>query len=96
MSSISQGMNQIDEYLREMLAKEGSDLHFMAGDPPRLRVHGELTTMRPDPLANDAAEAALYQIMSGVDQQHFRQVNSTDFAYSIEGLARFRVNVFRH
>ena len=96
MTTSAAAMNQIDEFLREMMAKEGSDLHFLAGDPPRVRVHGELTVMREERLSKEVAEEALYQIMSGVDQQNFSKRNSTDFAYAIEGLARFRVNVFRH
>ena len=35
-------MARIDEYLLEVLKRNGSDLHFMAGDPPRLRQYGEL------------------------------------------------------
>ena len=37
---------RIDEYLREVLVKGGSDLHFVAGDPPRIRLHGELQSLR--------------------------------------------------
>ncbi|MEM8983157.1 MAG: type IV pilus twitching motility protein PilT [Pseudomonadota bacterium] len=96
MTTETTTVRAIDDYLREMMAREGSDLHFMAGDPPRVRVHGELTNMRSDRLSRDETEEALYQIMSGIDQQHFVQNNSCDFAYSIEGLARFRVNVLRH
>ena len=33
---------RIDEFLSEVLIKSGSDLHFVAGDPPRIRLHGEL------------------------------------------------------
>ncbi|MEM1263306.1 MAG: PilT/PilU family type 4a pilus ATPase [Pseudomonadota bacterium] len=96
MTTETTAVRAIDEYLREMMAREGSDLHFMAGDPPRVRVHGELTNMRDRRLSREETEEALYQIMSGIDQQHFAANNSCDFAYSIEGLARFRVNVLRH
>ena len=35
-------MNQIDQFLKEALEKNSSDLHFISGDPPRVRVHGFL------------------------------------------------------
>ena len=39
---------RIDEFLTEVLAKGGSDLHFVAGDPPRIRIYGELQTLRDE------------------------------------------------
>ena len=41
---------RIDEYLREVLSRNGSDLHFVAGDPPRIRLFGELHTLREQKL----------------------------------------------
>ena len=46
-------MAQIDPLLSEILEKRGSDLHFIAGDPPRIRVYGDLMPLRPDTLAAD-------------------------------------------
>lgn len=88
--------NLIDGYLREALERDASDLHFIAGDPPRIRVHGELATLRDELLAQAEVQEAVYQLMSGVNQRHFEQHDATDLAYEVEGLARFRVNVFRH
>ncbi len=96
MSSESSKIHLIDESLRAMLERSGSDLHFLAGDPPRIRVHGELQELSPERLTKEHTETALYQIMSGTDQQHFNERDSTDFAYEITDVARFRVNVFRH
>ncbi|MEO1203139.1 MAG: type IV pilus twitching motility protein PilT [Pseudomonadota bacterium] len=96
MSSELTSVRLIDESLRAMLERSGSDLHFLAGDPPRIRVHGELQELNPERLTKEHTETALYQIMSGTDQQHFNERDSTDFAYEIADVARFRVNVFRH
>jgi len=41
---------RIDEFLLEVLKKGGSDLHFVAGDPPRIRLNGELHLLREAPL----------------------------------------------
>jgi twitching motility protein PilT len=39
-------MAQIDQFLEEIMRRRGSDLHFLAGDPPRIRLHGELSPLR--------------------------------------------------
>ena len=44
-------MPEIDSFLTEVLQKRGSDLHFIAGDPARIRLYGDLTTLRPEKLA---------------------------------------------
>ena len=87
---------QIDEYLREMFEKKGSDLHFIAGDPARLRMHGDLMSMRKERLTAPQVESTLMEIMPPAPRQSFEEHDGCDFAYAIEDLARFRVNVFRH
>ncbi|MFW2403777.1 MAG: type IV pilus twitching motility protein PilT [Gammaproteobacteria bacterium] len=89
-------MNSIDEYLKQLIAKNGSDLHYIAGQPPRIRVYGELQPLRSNPLGVDEARDALLQIMTAASRKQFEDHDATDFAYSLEGIARFRVNVFRH
>jgi twitching motility protein PilT len=86
----------IDEYLREVLEKSGSDLHFVAGDPPRVRVYGELRTLREEPLGQDFAREALLEIMPRQAATRLEEKDGADFAYTIPGVSRFRVNVFRH
>ena len=88
-------MARIDEFLEEVLKKDGSDLHFMAGDPPRIRQYGKLTTLRPDTLAPDFVKEALYEIMPRKPLERFETRDGTDFAYSLGTAARFRVNVMR-
>ena len=87
---------RIDEFLREVLAKGGSDLHFVAGDPARIRVYGELQTLRDEPLGQDFAREALTEIMNRQALARLEEKDGADFAYTIPGVSRFRVNVFRH
>jgi twitching motility protein PilT len=87
---------RIDEYLAEVLNRKGSDLHFLAGDPPRIRLYGDLLTLRPDKLQPDLVRDALYEIMSKQAIDRFEAKDGTDFAYQLQGVARFRVNVMRH
>ena len=86
----------IDDYLTEALNRNGSDLHFISGDPPRVRIHGDLQLLSKDVLTIDHVSEALYQIMSGTLQKSFETHDAVDFAYAIPGVSRFRVNVMRH
>ncbi len=89
-------MNKIDEFLKQALEKNSSDLHFIAGDPPRVRIHGSLTTLNDEILTNDFVQEAVYEIMDGQMQKDFESDDAVDFAYAIPELSRFRVNVMRH
>ena len=88
-------MPRIDEFLSDVLTRNGSDLHFIADDPPRLRVYDDLQTLRPDPLKADFVREALYEIMPPKAVARFEDKEGADFAYSLPNVARFRVNVMR-
>ncbi|HWW91000.1 MAG TPA: PilT/PilU family type 4a pilus ATPase [Solirubrobacteraceae bacterium] len=83
--------------LRELVNKEGSDLHVKAGSAPLFRVNGELTL---DPGAAQLSPAdtewALRTLLNDeMKLDEFAQEHEVDFAYEIEGVARFRVNAFQ-
>jgi twitching motility protein PilT len=88
-------MPAIDSYLNQVLQRDGSDLHFLAGDPARVRQYGELKPLSPEPLVADMVKTTLYEIMPKLALERFEAKDGTDFAYSIPGVARFRVNVMR-
>ena len=89
-------MPRIDDYLTRVLERRGSDLHFLAGDPPRIRVYGDLTPLDPEPLGMDFVRDTLMEIMPKNAVQRFEQHDGADFAYTMGELGRFRVNVMRH
>ena len=89
-------MSQIDEYLRHIVHHDASDLHVIAGQPPRIRVHGTLQAMNVEPNNAEQTQNILYEIMPAKPKKEFEANDSADFAHHVEGLARFRVNVFRH
>lgn len=89
-------MNKIDEYLKEALVKNSSDLHFISGEPARVRIHGGLELLNNERLPADQVRETLYEIMSGTVQREFEKEDAADFAYEIPGVSRFRVNVMRH
>src|SRR5450755_1727817 len=88
-------MPAVDAYLMQVLERDGSNLHFLAGDPPRVRQYGELKALSPEPLAAEKVKTMLYEIMPKLSVERFEAKDGTDFAYAIPGVARFRVNVMR-
>jgi len=88
-------MAQIDTLLEEIIRRKGSDLHFIAGDPPRIRRYGDLAPLQPEVLSADVVKAALYEIMPRKSIERFEQHDGADFAYTLPGKGRFRVNIMR-
>ena len=89
-------MSLINDFLRSMYMRKGSDLHVIAGDPPRMRVHGDLITLDNQRLDPEELRSELFEIMTPQSIEQFNKHDSADFAHSIPEVARFRVNVFRH
>ena len=89
-------MNKVDQFLKDALVKRSSDLHFISGDPPRVRIHGALTLLNNQPLTIDFVRESVYEIMTGAMQRDFEKRDAVDFAYEIPEISRFRVNVMRH
>jgi twitching motility protein PilT len=89
-------MALIDDFLRSMHLRKGSDLHVVAGDPPRMRVHGDLITLDNQRLDPEELKSELFAIMTEKSLAQFNAHDSADFAHAIPEVARFRVNVFRH
>lgn len=89
-------MKKIDQYLLAALKENASDLHFLSGDPPRVRVHGGLRNLKDQRLTVDDVQEAVFEIMDGAAQRTFAEQDAADFAYEIPEVSRFRVNAFRH
>jgi len=89
-------VNKIDEYLTRALKEKASDLHFVSGDPVRVRVHGSLKIMVNEELTTEFVKEAMNEIMDGTTQRAFDEDDAADFAYEIPDVSRFRVNTFRH
>jgi twitching motility protein PilT len=86
----------IDTLLRQLVDQGGSDLHLRCGEPPLLRRHGEMMRLDDQPPIDDPTlMRMLVAIMPERNRTEFAEINDSDFAYEIAGLARFRANVFR-
>jgi twitching motility protein PilT len=97
MTEAAQGKESlIDRLLRATVASNGSDLHLIAGNPPRFRVHGDLEILEPGKLDAEELARSLAAITPRVAAAAFDREDQADFAYAIDEVARFRVNLFRH
>ena len=83
--------------LRDLVAKEGSDLHLKVGAEPLFRVHGDLAhDSGADDLTSDDTNGALKTLLSDpLKLEEFSLEHEVDFSYEIEGVARFRINAFQ-
>ena len=88
-------MAKIDELLRMLVTQQGSDLHIKCGEPPIYRIHGQLVRTSLPVMSADDTKALLYEILNDERRQKYEQTYQLDMSYSIPGVSRFRVNVFR-
>ncbi len=86
-------LHELFHYLRD---NKGSDLHLAAGLEPRIRKHGSLEPVDGwSTLSHDELCDLLREIASEEDWNEYERVGDLDFAYGIEGMARFRANYLR-
>jgi len=85
---------EITELLAFTMQSKGSDLHLSSGNPPLIRISGELRPLKVDPLSGDEVKAMLYAIMTEEQRAEYEQERDLDFAVSYGESARFRVNAF--
>jgi twitching motility protein PilT len=87
---------RIDELFQYLKDQQGSDLHLLASLPPRVRIHGKLVDVEGQgPLSDEELQELLHEITSPEQWQEYEDCGDLDFAYSLPGVARFRVNFLR-
>lgn len=87
-------MKKIDFYLKELIEKDGSDLHLKVGRPPLMRIYGELIPTSHPPLSKKDLEDILLSMLTEMQMNKLEKERDIDFSYLIEGVARFRGNIF--
>jgi twitching motility protein PilT len=87
-------MAKIDAFFNLMFEQKASDLHMASGNPPILRINGEMQRVDHPPLENDSLKQMLYEIAPEYKIKVFEETGDVDFGYEIPGLSRFRVNFF--
>ncbi len=89
-------MQRINTFLDLVLAQNGSDLHLVAGNPPRIRMHGVAYAVKYRELSADDTYNLVYELIPQQCLPEFKEKGNTDFSYDYSASARFRVNVFQH
>ncbi len=88
-------VEEFNGWLSLLVQRNGSDLHVKVGTPPKLRQSGALLPLDREPLSHDEMEAIGTAIVPPERVERFEAAGEVDFAYSLPGVGRFRVNVFR-
>ena len=88
-------MAKIDAFFNLMFEQKASDLHLSSGNPPILRINGELHRVDYPPLEDDSLKAMLYEITPEYKIKVFEETGDVDFGYEIPNVSRFRANFFR-
>ena len=87
-------MARIDSFLRLVAEQGASDLHFHAGNVPIVRHDGELMPLPFRVLSEVETGRFLLELLGDEQRAQFEKTQEADLVYSIEGVARFRVNIF--
>src|SRR5918999_536780 len=82
------------EVLLQVMEREASDLHLTSGAPPMIRHHGRLHALEYPNLTPQLCREVIYSILTNDQRQRLETDWQIDFAYSIPGRARFRVNAY--
>lgn len=88
-------MVNMETLLRQTVEQGASDLHLSVGIPPYLRINGRLVPLQSPALTVDDCNNLANEILDEEGRRIFNEAGEYDFSYSMPGLARFRVNVFR-
>jgi len=92
----NRSLERIENLLKALVGKKASDLHLRAGAPPMLRASGEIAPIPNEPvLSSGDIDAMLDTVMMEHNREEFKELNDTDFAHEIPGVARFRGNALR-
>lgn len=86
---------RVIDLLQYSVDQGASDLHLKAGNFPHIRIDGRLEVAPFDRLTPEDTEAFAFELMPERRAAQFRETNEADFGYALEGVGRFRVNVFR-
>src|SRR4030042_1818421 len=86
---------EMDKYFKAAIKTKASDLHLKAGQPPKLRVYGELKNTTGEIMTPERIETLIFEILSPAQKEFFLEHGTIDFAYEVDGNDRFRINIFR-
>lgn len=89
-------MHKIDALFKTLIESGGSDLHLSEGQPPKVRVHGDVGPIREGVLTREEIEGLLTEIAGEKRWQRYMETGDLDFAYEMDETSRFRCNYMKH
>ena len=88
-------MAKIDAFFKLMNEQGASDLHLVSGQPPALRIRGDMERIKYKVLDDDELKTMLYEIAPENKVKVFEETGDIDFGYDVLGIARYRANFFK-
>lgn len=88
-------MAELDRFLSVIVKHGGSDLHIGEGQPPKMRVHGDIIPIRDEPISHEEATRMLSEVCGPRNWETLEQRGDLDFAYEMDEASRFRSNYFK-
>lgn len=87
--------NKIDVFFQALVDQGGSDLHLSEGEPPKIRVHGDVTAIREEPLTHEEMVELMEPICPPKLWKEYCEIGDADFAYEMDATSRFRCNYMK-
>ena len=77
-------MADLNQFLQIVVRQEASDLHIPEGEPPKIRMHGDIMPIRAEPISHDEARRMLSEVCGARNWELFEQHGDLDFAYQMD------------
>jgi twitching motility protein PilT len=85
---------ELNKLFKLAVEKQASDLHLKAGQPPKVRIYGELKNTTGEVMTKERVEQLVFELLGPEQKEFFLKTGTLDFAHEI-GSDRFRINIFR-
>jgi len=86
---------ELDRFFAFLEKQGASDLHLSSNARPMIRLNGTMSSLKVEPMGPEQVEKLLLEIMPQRNVEEYKKCHDTDFAYELQGCARFRCNAFR-
>jgi len=88
-------MPSLNKLFRAAIKNQASDLHLKVGQPPKLRLYGQLRNTKGEAMTEEKMEELVFELLSPVQKESFLKSGTLDFAHEMGEEDRFRINIFR-
>jgi twitching motility protein PilT len=86
---------ELNKFFRAAIKTRASDLHLKVGQPPKLRLFGQLKNTTGEVMTKERMEELVFKILTPAQKEYFLEHGTLDFAHEVDGEHRFRTNLFR-